>query len=128
MFSGECAFCEKPDGRIVACVGCGSHACENCITRTDEVETECPGCPNQSPKARKERRRKRFEEILVHEAHRRKVTVLLLDYIDMLVAELEETSGIAFVHGWRSSRVEEGKRLRAELGVPELSDTEITKG
>ncbi len=73
-------------------------------------------------------RRKRFEEILAHEADRRKVSLLLLDYIDMLVAELEETAQIAHVHGWRSTRIEEGKRLRAELGIPELTEREITKG
>lgn len=40
-------------------------------------------------------------------------------YVDLLRKELEETVSIAYVHGWRSTRFEEGKLLRAELGIRE---------
>jgi hypothetical protein len=39
------------------------------------------------------------------------------EYLAALLEELNETTGIAYIHGWRSSRVEEGNRLREELGV-----------
>ena len=38
-------------------------------------------------------------------------------YTDLLVAELQEVVGMAAMHGWKSSRYEEGKRLRAALGI-----------
>lgn len=39
------------------------------------------------------------------------------EYVELLNGELQETIGLAFVHGWRSSRVEEGERLRALLNL-----------
>lgn len=39
-----------------------------------------------------------------------------LDYAALLSAELTEVSGLAWAHGWRSSRVEQGKALRRRLG------------
>lgn len=37
------------------------------------------------------------------------------EYINLLVEELDELVSIASVHGWKSSRVEEGERLRSEI-------------
>lgn len=37
------------------------------------------------------------------------------EYIALLGKELDETASIAHIHGWRSSRVEEGKILREEI-------------
>jgi hypothetical protein len=59
--------------------------------------------------------RKLWEEALAEGPRLRKLALKLLEYIDMLSAELDETSQMAFLHGWRSSRVEEGERLRAEI-------------
>ena len=36
-------------------------------------------------------------------------------YVQLLEAELDETVTWAAVHGWRSSRFEEGERLRAAI-------------
>ena len=52
----------------------------------------------------------------------RKTAALLLDYIEMLSAELEETAPLAAMRGWKSSRIEEGRRLREALGVEEGKD------
>jgi hypothetical protein len=37
------------------------------------------------------------------------------DYIKLLDEELNELVGVAYVHGWRSSRAEQGKKLREEI-------------
>lgn len=42
---------------------------------------------------------------------------LLLEYITLLSEELDETVPVAYAHGWRSSRHEEGERLRKLLGL-----------
>jgi hypothetical protein len=47
----------------------------------------------------------------------RQTALLLLDYIDVVSAELDETAPIAHSRGWRSTRVEEGRRIRAALGI-----------
>lgn len=60
-------------------------------------------------------RRQMFEEAAAL-GKPEETVILLLDYIDMLSAELNETAQIAHLYHWRSSRVEEGKRLRAALG------------
>ena len=39
----------------------------------------------------------------------------LTQYIELLKSECDDMAVIAHVHGWRSDRVEEGKRMRAEL-------------
>ena len=41
------------------------------------------------------------------------------EYAELLGAELLEVIGLAATHGWKSSRYEEGKRLRAALGIGE---------
>jgi len=40
------------------------------------------------------------------------------EYAELLTAELGETIGVAYSHGWRSSRHERGKELRQKLGLP----------
>ena len=60
-------------------------------------------------------RRKLWEDVLAQDQRRRSLLILLLDYIDLLGAELDETALVAHVHGWRSTRHEEGNRLRAEI-------------
>lgn len=62
-------------------------------------------------------RRQMFEEALAHEGKLRQTAVLLLDYIEVLSAELDETAPMASLHGWKSSRVEEGRRIRIALGL-----------
>ncbi len=37
------------------------------------------------------------------------------EYIDLLIAEINDLCGMASVHGWRSTRVDEGKRLREKI-------------
>jgi hypothetical protein len=41
------------------------------------------------------------------------------EYVDLLGDEIESLSGLAYVHGWKSSpeRIERGKRLREKLGI-----------
>ena len=39
------------------------------------------------------------------------------EYIKLLGKELDETATMAHIYGWRSSRVEEGEKLRAELAA-----------
>ena len=39
------------------------------------------------------------------------------EYISLLEAEGQELAPLAFVHGWTSSRAEEGKRLRALIAA-----------
>lgn len=68
-------------------------------------------------------RRQMFEEALENESNLKQTAIRLLDYIDLLSAELEETAMIAYVHGWRSSRVEEGTRIRTALGVQDSSES-----
>ena len=63
--------------------------------------------------------RKIFEEALSHENKQKETIRLLLDYIDMLGAEISELAPFAANHGWKSSRVEEGKRIRQALGSKE---------
>lgn len=48
------------------------------------------------------------------------------EYIKLLILEINELVGLAWVHGWRSTRFEQGKKLReiiqalkAEYGVKE---------
>ena len=43
----------------------------------------------------------------------------LREYIQILRDELRETVGLAYVHGWRSSRGDVGKKYIEELGLPE---------
>lgn len=38
-----------------------------------------------------------------------------IEYIDLLTAELKDTSGLMLVHGWQSSRVESGKLARKKI-------------
>ena len=45
-------------------------------------------------------------------------------YVAFLGEELDETAQIAHLHHWRSTRFEEGKRLRAELGILDPHDAE----
>jgi hypothetical protein len=49
-------------------------------------------------------------------------------YAALLGAELNETATIAHLHHWRSTRFEEGKRLRAELEIPDPHDAEKKEG
>jgi len=47
-----------------------------------------------------------------------RLTPLLLaqqEYIDLLCEELDELAGLAYSHGWKSSRVEEGEKLRQKI-------------
>jgi hypothetical protein len=37
------------------------------------------------------------------------------EYINLLVEELNEVTGIASVHGWKSSRVDQGAALRHRI-------------
>lgn len=60
-------------------------------------------------------RRDLWEKALEEGPRLRKLSLLLLDYINLLSAELDETALIAHDRGWRSSRVAEGERLRAEI-------------
>lgn len=60
-------------------------------------------------------RRELWEAALQEGPRLRKLALLLLDYIDVLSAELDETTPIAHDHGWRSSRVAEGARLRTQI-------------
>ena len=41
--------------------------------------------------------------------------IALTKYIELIGAELDETSVLAYTHGWRSDRVELGKEMRSEL-------------
>jgi hypothetical protein len=36
-------------------------------------------------------------------------------YINLLNEELNELVSVAYIHGWKSKRVEEGQRLRDEI-------------
>jgi hypothetical protein len=56
-----------------------------------------------------------LEQVLREDSRHRRLCILLLDYIDLLSNELEETAIMAHERGWRSKRVEEGERLRAEI-------------
>lgn len=51
------------------------------------------------------------------------------ELIKLLKEELDEAVQVAFIHGWRSSRIEQGKKLRAELSAlkeePEVTDDSI---
>lgn len=60
-------------------------------------------------------RRDLWEQALAEGPHLRKLSLLLLDYIDLISAELDETAPMAALHGWKSTRVEEGERLRAAI-------------
>ena len=37
------------------------------------------------------------------------------EYIELLVAELSDTAVVTSIHGWRSKRYRDGKRLRGEM-------------
>jgi len=39
----------------------------------------------------------------------------LEEYIKLLGLEIDDLVGIAYVHGWRSEHVEQGKKLREEI-------------
>lgn len=41
--------------------------------------------------------------------------IALEKYIVLLGEEIDELVGMAYVHGWRSTRFEEGKRQRKEI-------------
>lgn len=70
----------------------------------------------EKPRAiKKQTRRELWEEALQEGPRLRKLALLLLDYIDLISAELDETAPMASLHGWKSSRVEEGERLRAAI-------------
>lgn len=63
----------------------------------------------------KSMRRKLIEDTIQQEDKLKRLCLLLLDYIDLLTAELNETAIMASLHGWKSSRVEEGKVIREKL-------------
>lgn len=42
---------------------------------------------------------------------------LLKDYISVLNKELSETSSLAYIKGWKSTRVKEGEEIRKKLNV-----------
>lgn len=71
-------------------------------------------------------RRELWEAALQEGPRLRKLALLLLDYIDHLSAELDEIAPMAHAHGWRSSRVAEGERLRAAI-EGHSRDSGITK-
>lgn len=59
------------------------------------------------------------------------LNLALKEYIQLLSDELSEVAPIAFVHGWRSNRFEEGKKLRRTLrsfGLEIGGDDEETPG
>ena len=37
------------------------------------------------------------------------------EYVDLLIAELEDTIGLAYAHGWRSSRYDAGEQSRKRI-------------
>lgn len=45
------------------------------------------------------------------------------EYIQLLSDELNEVVGMASIHGWQSSRVAEGERLRKEIEAAQPSPT-----
>ena len=64
-------------------------------------------------------RRKMFEDAFANERKLKETIKLLLDYVDLLGAELDELALFAANRGWKSSRAEEGKRIRQALGITE---------
>lgn len=44
-----------------------------------------------------------------------KLNRVYVKYIHALVNEMNDMAGIAIVHGWRSTRVEEGEQIRKEI-------------
>lgn len=45
----------------------------------------------------------------------KKLLKLHQEYEELMGKELDEVCGLAYVHGWKSSRYEAGKELRAEI-------------
>lgn len=50
----------------------------------------------------------------------REVIALKDEYIQLLVDELNDMAGAAYVHGWRSTRVEKGQELRDKISKIKL--------
>lgn len=48
-------------------------------------------------------------------AERDEIILKYQEYVKLLVDELNEIAPLATVHGWKSSRYEQGKRLREEI-------------
>jgi hypothetical protein len=52
-----------------------------------------------------------------HDAAVREREALWIEYIDLMGEELNDLIALASTHGWQSSRVGEGKRMRGLLGI-----------
>jgi hypothetical protein len=73
---------------------------------------------------------KALEEILKAEDRSkyeklRQTALLLIDYIGVISGDLDETAPIAHLRGWRSTRVEEGRRIRAALGIQDEEKNDV---
>jgi hypothetical protein len=53
----------------------------------------------------------------------KKAITLLQEYIKLLGEEIDDLVGIAYAHGWKSSRFEKGKELREKIAEA-LKETE----
>ena len=58
-----------------------------------------------------------MEELKAENKRLTKLVAKLEEYQELLSEELSETSGLAFAHGWRSSRVKTGEKLREEISA-----------
>ncbi len=56
-----------------------------------------------------------FEKMIKAQTDMWKLTNEYEEYAKLLVDELNEVVGIAAVHGWKSSRAEEGYRMRQKI-------------
>jgi hypothetical protein len=54
----------------------------------------------------------------------RKRSEKMKEYIELLREELDESVVIAFTHGWRSSNIDKGQKLRDELSAIEAESGE----
>jgi predicted RNase H-like nuclease (RuvC/YqgF family) len=55
-----------------------------------------------------------------------KIEELQKEYIQLLTDELNEVVGMASIHGWKSSRAEEGERLRQAIAASQPGEQPVT--
>ena len=89
-------------------------AWKSCLARTKELEAIYNSCNSQYKTLWDEEMigKDKLEKAKTHIKELESLIIHQTDYIKLLTDELDEVCVLASTHGWKSTRYEEGKRLR----------------
>lgn len=73
-----------------------------CSSHNYTGSQECPDCKNE------------FKEVILLQ-DQKDLIKLYKEYIELLEQELNELAPLPYLNGWRSTKIEEGKKLRDNI-------------